>query len=192
MSVMTAAPVEDTAAESSSELSPYILATVLNMNEADAQEAFDKALADDMEVVDKLWRAAYTKAITGNKDAQDLARSMLAWRTEVAARLEIAIPHNLPIQETPIQAIRRAAGLIANATPNAVMTLDRIMKRGRSEAARVQAAKAMLDRGGLVGGERVEVSWADPNGGEISGVDQHAALTVVLERLSKIKEAKFG
>lgn len=169
------------------------IAAVINVPAEKVGALMTAALNDDMAALDTLWRAVYLQAVsTGLADDQALAKAFLTWRTEVAERLRGQVPPEpVKTQETPGQTVRRAAGHIASSTVVAAATLEKIARYGRSESARVAAARALLDRAGLAGAERVEISWANDAPDPV-GTDHGSQLAVIMARLKKIHDAKYG
>lgn len=169
-----------------------MVSRTLNVPEAEVVELIERGLKDDLTAVDSLWRMSYLKAMsTSDPETIKLSQAILAWRTELDDRLRGQVDETPPaVPETPGQTVRRAAGMIAGSTTVAVKTLERIARYGRSESARVAAARALLDRAGLAGAERIEVTWANEQP-DAAGEKLVSPLSVLLERLTKIKEAKL-
>lgn len=174
-----------------SESDTAVIAKVMKVSVEEVDALMARSLLDDEDALSLLWRSVYMAAVEGDSEAKRLAHVVGAWKLEMRERLKAQLPVPEKTSETPGQTVRRAAGNIAGATVTAVSALELIARRGRSESARVAAARAILDWAGLAGAERLEVTWANEQPDD-NGSSQLNQLAILRARLQKIHDAKYG
>lgn len=115
-------------------------------------------IAQELERVNALWRAIYTKAVSGDANAGILALRLAQHRADLQARAgTIRPPVDTPLQ-SPHVAVRTAWQVLAGNSAHVAQVLVDIARYGSNEGSRVTAAIAVLDRVGISRVERSEVA----------------------------------
>lgn len=147
-------------------------------------------LAQELERVNALWRAIYTKAVSGDAEAGVLALRLAQHRADLNARAGTVRPPAVPPLEQPHVAVRTAWQVLAGNATHVAQVLVDIARYGSNEGSRVTAAIAVLDRVGISRVERSEVAvhLLDTSATAETGTQQAGAL--VRKRLAAIAARK--
>jgi hypothetical protein len=140
--------------------------------------------------LNELWKIVYTKAASGDAEAGSLALRLLQWRNDLAERRSMLPTPRQQTKETPVQVVRRAATTLGYGSVHAANALIQIARYGRSESARTAASKAILDRVGLAGAQRLEVSYLQEAQDDDAAAPPNP-LTILKDRLQRMNEARM-